>query len=85
MALLQYPHHWVRIVGKHIKMVHLKDWQGRALNGGWTPLLQGAVDYTAMNQELRALGYDGPMLSEVPPDLASFADTAAAIRKIIAM
>jgi hypothetical protein len=34
---------------------------------------------------LRALGYDGPMISEVPPDLASFADTAAAIRQIIAM
>lgn len=85
MAVFQYPHQWVRIVGKHIKMVHLKDWQGRALNGGWTPLLQGAVDYTAMNRELRALGYDGPMISEVPPDLASFADTAAAIQKIIAM
>ena len=85
MAVFQYPHHWVRIVGQHIKMVHLKDWQGRALNGGWTPLLQGAVDYTVMNQELRTLGYDGPMISEVPPDLASFADTAAAIRQIIAM
>ena len=85
MAVFQYPHHWVRIVGKHIKMVHVKDWQGRALNGGWTPLLQGAVDYTAMNRELRAIGYDGPMISEVPPDLASFADTAAAIRQIIEM
>lgn len=85
MAVFQYPHHWVRIVGKHIKMVHVKDWHGRALNGGWTPLLQGAVDYTAMNRELRAIGYDGPMISEVPPDLASFADTAAAIRTIIAM
>ena len=85
MAVFQYPHHWVRIVGKHLKMVHVKDWQGRALNGGWTPLLEGAVDYPAMNRELRAIGYDGPMISEVPPDLASFADTAAAIRQIIAM
>ncbi len=85
MAVFQYPHHWVRIVGQHIKMVHLKDWQGRALNGGWTPLLGGAVDYVAMNRELRALGYDGPMISEVPADLASFADTAAAIRQIIQM
>jgi L-ribulose-5-phosphate 3-epimerase len=85
MAVFQYPHHWVRIVGRHLKMVHLKDWQGRALNGGWTPLLQGAVDYAAMNQELRAIGYDGPMISEVPPELASFAETAAAIRKIIQM
>lgn len=85
MAVFQYPHQWVRIVGKHIKMVHLKDWKGRALNGGWTPLLEGEVDYTAMNRELRAIGYDGPMISEVPPNLASFADTAEAIRKIIRM
>jgi len=85
MAVFQYPHQWVRIVGKHIKMVHLKDWQGRALNGGWTPLLEGAVDYTAMNRELRALGYDGPMISEVPPNLASFEATADAIQKIIQM
>lgn len=83
MAVFQYPHHWVRIVGNHIKMVHLKDWKGRALNGGWTALQEGAVDYVAMNRELRAIGYDGPMISEVPADLASFADTAAAIRKII--
>lgn len=85
MAVFQYPHHWVRIVGAHIKMVHLKDWQGRALNGGWPPLLEGEVDYAAMNRELRAIGYDGPMISEVPPDVASFADTAAAIKKIIHM
>ncbi len=85
MAVFQYPHHWVRIVGSHIKMVHLKDWRGRALNGGWPALLAGEVDYVAMNRELRAINYDGPMISEVPPDLASFAETAASIRKIIAM
>ncbi len=85
MAVFQYPHHWVRIVGDHIKMVHLKDWQGRALNGSWPALLQGEVDYVAMNRELRAIGYDGPMISEVPLDVASFAETAAAIRQIIQM
>jgi len=83
MAIFQYPHHWVRIVGEHIKMVHLKDWQGRALNGSWPALLAGEIDYVAMNRELRAIGYDGPMISEVPPDVASFAETATAIRKII--
>lgn len=85
MAVFQYPHHWVRIVGRHIKMVHVKDWRGRALNGGWTPLLAGEVDYVAMNRELRAIGYAGPIISEVPPNLASFTDTAAAMRKIIQM
>ena len=85
MAVFHFPHHWVRIVGKHTKMVHLKDWKGGPLNGGWPPLLQGAVDYAAMNRELRAIGYDGPMISEVGEGDAPFADTAAAIRKIIAM
>ena len=85
MAVFQFPHHWVRIVGKHIKRVHLKDWKGRALNGEWTPLLEGSVDFAAMNRELRAIGHGGPMISEVPPSLAPLADTACAIRKIMAM
>ncbi|MBT3380201.1 MAG: sugar phosphate isomerase/epimerase [Lentisphaerae bacterium] len=82
MAVFQFPHHWVRIVGSHIKRVHLKDWQGRALNGGWTPLLEGEVDFAAMMKELHGIGYAGPLISEVPPSLAPLADTAAAIRKI---
>ncbi len=85
MAVFHYPHHWVRIVGAHIKLVHLKDWRGRALNGSWPALLEGEVDYAAMNRELRAIGYDGPMISEVPPDVASFEATATAIQKIIGM
>jgi len=85
MAVFHFPHHWVRITGKHLKMVHLKDWKGNALNGGWPPLLEGDVDYAAMNRELRALGYDGPMISEVPPSDAPLEVTAESIRKIIAM
>ena len=85
MAVFQYPHHWVRILGAHVKMVHLKDWKGGALNGSWPPLLEGEVDYVAMMAELRAIGYDGPMISEVPPADAPIEDTAEAIRKIIAM
>jgi L-ribulose-5-phosphate 3-epimerase len=85
MAVFQYPHHWVRIIGHHIKRVHLKDWKGNALNGGWPPLLKGTVDYAAMNRELRAIGYDGPMISEVPLSDASLEETAQSIRKIIAM
>lgn len=85
MAVFQFPQHWVRIVGKHIKMMHLKDWKGNALNGEWTPLLEGTVDFITVNKELRAIGYDGPMISEVAPSLASIEDTAVAIQKIIQM
>jgi hexulose-6-phosphate isomerase len=85
MAVFQFPHHWVRILGRRIKRVHLKDWKGNALNGNWTPLLQGAVEFPKVMAELRAAGYDGPLISEVPESLAPLADTAAAIRKIIAL
>jgi len=85
MAVFNYPHHWVRIVGPHIKMVHLKDWKGNALDGSFPPLLEGEIDYVAMNRELRAIGYDGPMISEVPPSDAPLEKTAAAIREIIAL
>lgn len=83
MAVFQYPHHWVRILGPRTKMVHLKDWRGRALDGGWTPLLEGEVDFEAVRRELRATGYDGPVISEVSPGMASLPQTAQAMRKIV--
>lgn len=85
MAVFQLPQHWVRIVGKHIKRTHLKDWKGRALNGGWHPLLEGGVDFAAVMAELRAIGYDDALISEVSLSHASLADTVTAIRKIMAM
>lgn len=85
MAVFQFPQHWARIVGKHIKMVHMKDWKGNALNGGWPALLKGNVDYSSVNKELRAVGYNGPMISEVDLKEASLAEAATAIRKIMTM
>jgi L-ribulose-5-phosphate 3-epimerase len=85
MAVFQFPHHWVRILGGRTKCVHLKDWKGGALNGSWTPLLSGGVEFAKVMAELRAAGYNGPLISEVPASLAPLADTAAAIRRIIAM
>lgn len=85
MAVFHQPHHWVKIVGPRVKMVHLKDWQGNALNGGWTPLLEGKIDFAAVNRELRAIDYDGPLISEVDVSQATLAETAEAIRKIITL
>ena len=85
MAIFQYPHHWARIVGPHIRMVHAKDWRGRALKGNWTPLLDGEVDFAAINRELRAVNYTGPIISEVVPSLAPIDQTADRLRQIAAM
>jgi len=85
MAVFQFPHHWVRIIGRRIKRVHMKDWRGGPLNGDWTAPQEGEVDFARIMTELRVAGYDGPLISEVPPSLASLEQTAAAIRRIIAL
>ncbi len=85
MAVFQFPQHWVRALGARIKQVHLKDWRGNALNGAWTALLAGEVNFPVVMQELRRAGYTGPLVSEVAPALASFAETAETMRKIAKM
>lgn len=82
MAVFQYPEHWVRALGQRIKHVHLKDWKGRALNGGWTALQAGEVNFAAIMRELRRAGYDGPLVSEVDASLASWTETAQSMRAI---
>lgn len=83
MVIQGYPEMWARILGRHIKKVHLKDFKRDGAQ--WPPLLEGDVDFAAVMRELRAIGYDDALISEVSPGIASFEDTAKAIRKIIAM
>ncbi len=85
MRIFHHSEHWARICGPWIKKVHAKDfsWEGRVVQ--WPPLLEGQVNFPAVMAELRAVGYDDALISEVPPSVAPIEDTAAAIRQIIAM
>ena len=83
MAIFGYPEHWVRILGRHLMAVHMKDFKREGAK--WPPLLEGDVDFRAVMAELRRIGWDGPLVSEVSPDAASHAETAVAIRKIMAL
>lgn len=83
MVVFGFAQHWVRICGKHIMKVHFKDFKRQGYE--WKPLLEGDVNYPAVMAELRKIGYDGALLSEVAPSIASLEDTAAAIRKIMEM
>ncbi|NSW55897.1 MAG: sugar phosphate isomerase/epimerase [Armatimonadetes bacterium] len=82
MVIFGYPEHWARICGKHIQKVHFKDFKRP---GTWTPLLEGDVDFPAVMAELRKVGYNDPVLSEVAPSTASLEETADAMRKILEM
>ena len=83
MVVFGYPQHWVRICGKHLMKVHFKDFKRQGYE--WTPLLKGDVRFPEVMAELRKIGYDGALLSEVAPSIASLEDTAAAIRQIMEM
>ena len=83
MVIFGFPEHWVRICGKHLMKVHFKDFKRQGYE--WTPLLEGDVDFPAVMTELRKIGYDDALLSEVSPSTAPFEETAAAIRKIMDM
>ena len=83
MAIFGYPEHWVRICAKHLMAVHMKDF--RRKGSVWTPLLEGDVDFAAVMRELRALGFDGALVSEVDQSIASYEDTASEIRRIMSM
>ena len=81
MCAFSYPKQWVRLVGRHLMAVHMKDFQRAGFE--WKPLGEGDVDFPGVMAELRALGFDGALVSEVGSSIASYADTAAAIRKIM--
>jgi hexulose-6-phosphate isomerase len=83
MVRCGYPEQWARICGRHLMKVHLKDFKRQGQQ--WTPLLAGDVNFPAVMAALRRLGYDDALLSEVSLSTASLADTAAAIRRIMAM
>ncbi len=83
MAIFGYPQHWARICGKHIMKVHLKDFKRQGYQ--WTPLLEGDVNFPAVMAELRKIGYNDALISEVAPSIAPLAETAAAIRQILTM
>ena len=83
MVIQGYPEQWVKILGRHIKKVHLKDF--RRSDYSWQPLMEGDVDFPAVMAELRNIGYDDALLSEVDAGTAPFEETAAVIRRIIEM
>ena len=63
-----YPEQWVKILGKRIKKVHFKDYRrdvGSA--AGFVDILSGDVNYPAVMEELKKVGYDSFVTAEMIP------------------
>ncbi len=66
--LAGYPEHWIRILGKRIKRVHLKDFRrGVGTADGFVDLLAGDVNWPEVMKALRESGYSGPLTAEMIP------------------
>jgi len=69
-----YPDQWIRILGgKHIKKVHFCDCRGEQAGlGMFVDLFEGDVDFEAVMEALRDIGYDGWATVEFLPNYRRF-------------
>ncbi len=68
VLLTGYPEHWIRILGKRIKRVHIKDFKTSVGTAeGFCDLRKGDVNWPEVMKALREIGYDGPITAEMIP------------------
>lgn len=62
-----FPEHWIRILGKRICRIHIKDFRKSVGTiSGFVDLLSGDVNWPEVMKALREIGYDGPLTAEMP-------------------
>jgi hexulose-6-phosphate isomerase len=66
IVLYGYPQHWIRTLGKRIKKIHVKGFHGQRREFTW--LLEGTINWRAVMEALREVGYDGYLTAELPVD-----------------
>jgi len=68
VLLTGYPEHWIKILGKRIKKVHIKDFR-REAGGikGFVDLLEGDVNWKKVISALKDVGYDDYITAEIIP------------------
>jgi hexulose-6-phosphate isomerase len=66
--LTGYPEHWIRLLGRRIKRVHLKDFRRSVGTAdGFVDLLSGDVNWPDVLKALRDVGYQGFLTAEMIP------------------
>ena len=67
IMIFQFPEHWVKILGKRIQNVHLKEFTKKGTDyslESFRPLLDGTTDWPAVLEAFEATGYDGYLTFE---------------------
>ena len=67
IMLFQFPEHWIRILGKRIKNVHLKEFTKKGTDHSlesFRPLLDGTTDWPAVMEAFEDTDYRGDLTFE---------------------
>lgn len=67
IMMFQYPEHWIRILGKRIQNVHLKEFTKKGTDTSlesFRPLLDGTTNWPAVMDAFRDVGYGGYLTFE---------------------
>jgi len=68
-----YPEHWIKILGRRIKKVHIKDFRKEVGTvQGFVDLLEGDVNWKAVISSLREVGYDNYLTAEILPPYSQY-------------
>ena len=68
VLLTGYPDQWIRILGRRIKRVHVKDFEKSVGTvEGFVDMLEGDVDFEATKKALVEIGYDSYITGELLP------------------
>lgn len=87
VVLYGYPEQWIRILGTRIKKIHFKDFRidHRERRYEWTQLMDGSVDWPAVMREIRAIGYDDYVITEVCGERHVYEETCRVMDTILAL
>ncbi len=78
VLLYGYPQDWIRTLGNRIAKLHIKDFSFRTdpvthnRVAAWVPLFEGDVDWLAVHDALRDIGYRGSATVELPAGEAEY-------------
>ncbi len=78
VVLYGYPQDWIRVLGKRIVKLHIKDFSFTREPGtdksvaAWVPLGEGDIDWKAVYEALQDIGYQGTATLELDPGEAAY-------------
>jgi len=84
VLLYGYPQDWIRTLGKSIVKVHLKDFKRRENGYEWVNLGDGDVDWAAVRDAFREIGYAGSAITELKAgDEAYLRDVSGRVDRLV--